>query len=170
MCRGPDSSTETGRLDDDSTGGAGATPEGDLKKLHFSLRNVIDHPAWLLLTFFCTFVLLFGSQIQDLWLPKSGDKAVDVIFTLAFITFSIDIIVRSIVDPIYFSCSLRKPNRFDRASVSDGFWTLGCNACSFFFWCDVIATLSLLYDISYINAAKQRPLTFVITLKDGFPV
>lgn len=41
--------------------------------------------------------MLFGSQIQELWLPKSWDTACDAVFTSSIVFLSLDIVFQSIV-------------------------------------------------------------------------
>lgn len=68
-----------------------------------ALRSLIKHGVWRYMTGFFVFVMLFGAPIQDLFLPASADIAVDVIFTLAFVTLMVDILIRCIVDKAYFA-------------------------------------------------------------------
>ena len=57
-------------------------------------------------------------------LPKGADTAISVILLIIFLLFGIEIVVQCIVKRNYF--------------------------CSFFFWMDLIGTVSLIFDISFI--------------------
>lgn len=74
-------------------------PDGKINALRYS----INHAVWRYTTGFFVFIMLFGAPIQDLFLPASADVAVDVIFTLAFVTLMVDILIRCIVDKAYFA-------------------------------------------------------------------
>ncbi len=71
-----------------------------------------------------TVFALFASDIQSAWLPSSVDFTFDVIQTLLFLLFTLEIVLASFAKKDYL-------------------W-------SFFFWLDVVATLTLLQDISFI--------------------
>ena len=142
-----------------------------------AMRCIIYNQLWSSTTFFFTLVMLFGSQIQDLWLPKSWDAASDTVFTMAFVILSVDVIIRSIVDPMYFSWSFKRERRPSHSTGVGGLWIHRCDDInkisvgSFMFWCDVIATLTFLYDISYINPIKRNQLEQGINLTQfGVPV
>lgn len=131
-----------------------------------ALRRLINHPVWTFSASFFIFVMLFGAPMQDLFLPASADVAVDVVFTLAFLTLSVDILIRCIVDRAYFA--------WDRVgtSLTPQKTCKWCNthAGSFMFWCDIVGTLTFIYDLSYINTLKTRPLRADVVLEDGSPV
>ena len=131
-----------------------------------ALRYVINHPVWTWTAGFFVFVMLFGAPIQDLFLPVSADLAVDVVFTFAFITLLVDILIRCIVDKAYFA--------WDRVgtSLTPQKTCKWCNphAGSFMFWCDMVGTLTFMYDLSYINTLRTEPMVADLTLENGFPV
>lgn len=119
------------------------------------LRSLINHPVWSYTSGFFVFVMLFGAPIQDLFLPPSADIAVDVIFTLAFVMLLVDILILCIVDEAYFAWNRVGTSLTPRKSFK---W---CNihAGSFMFWCDVVGTLTFIYDLSYINTGiRANPL------------
>lgn len=130
------------------------------------LRNIIGSSVWKGTSAFSVFVMLFGAPIQDLFLPMSWDVAVDVVFTIAFVTLIIDILILCIVDKAYFAC--------DRvgSSLTPQETCKWCNlhAASFMFWCDLVGTLSFIYDIPWMNPEKKRLMLAHLTLKDGVPV
>ncbi|KAL7538058.1 hypothetical protein ACHAXR_008250 [Thalassiosira sp. AJA248-18] len=138
-------------------------------KIH-ALRRMIGHQAWWGMTLLFILVLLFGPPVQDLWLPKAADTAMDVIYTLAFVVLGIDIIIRSTVDKSYFAWR-RKGTYFSHCNRC----TNSCKCCnmhagSFMFWFDTIAVMTILYKISYINPAMAEPHYLRVDLNElGFP-
>jgi hypothetical protein len=112
--------------------------------------------------------LLFGSPIQFLWIPKEGDTVFDVLYTIGLAVFILDMIFNLLVDPEYFGCNyfwrrVQQPHQPKR-------WTCG-GVGSFMFWCDVVSTLALCHDISYINQKEYEMLELNLKLnKYGIPV
>ena len=126
--------------------------------------KLINHRAWKSLFYCCSFIMLFGSQIQDLYFPKSWDKGTDLVFTLVFVFSSIDIFLHVITDPTYFTWGLNKRDR--NVGLCCGIY-IG----SFFFWCDVFATGTFLYEISYVTAKKRSVREVLLTLNNiGVPI
>ncbi|KAL7549881.1 hypothetical protein ACHAWF_013139 [Thalassiosira exigua] len=106
--RGTDQSSAAGSLggggsgehdDDERRGGSRCVGEERAQ----GLKRWLARPAWRVATLVLILVLLFGPPVQDIWLPKSADDAMDAIFSLSFLVLMVDIIVRSLVDPTYFS-------------------------------------------------------------------
>jgi len=140
-------------------------------------QRLINTKAWQAFIILFTIVLLFGAQIQDLWCPPSSDVAFDVIFTCAFVFLIVDVILRSAADPTYFILNLcgrdlrsphgeHSPNRVDALCGLRSIFQFG----SFMFWCDLLSTLSLLWDISYINPFRSSMLEVTIGIDDlGIP-
>jgi hypothetical protein len=121
------------------------------------MSRMIESPLWNVIIIFNTILLLFGSEVQDLWIPPHGDIVMNVFFTIALAVFSFDIIMRCFLDPSYMpwcGCAASKSS-------------LG----SFMWWCDVVSTLTLLYNISFINTNLLQMNTIEITLNQlGIPV
>ena len=98
--------------------------EKNEKKCLKKIETFVDSTA-VMITMTCfTVFALFASDIQAAWLPSSVDFSFDVIQVLLFFFFTLEIVLASIAKKDYL-------------------W-------SFFFWLDVVATLSLLQDISFI--------------------
>lgn len=77
---------------------------------------------------------------------------------LAFVAFGfcvMEIMLRIIAEPDYFHFGIAscQGNRFGHVSVGNDNHTT-CSFGSFLFWCDLISTGMILFDISWIN--KQR--------------
>lgn len=132
---------------------------------------VMTSPVWRFLMCCCILLLLFGAHIQNLWCDKAYDNVFDILYTVAFGVFCVDITLRILVVPGYIGCNFgslhrqyarwRKGRR--RTMYDDGSNTkfyIG----SFLFWCDIVSTLSMLYDISYINKLQTEVRTSDITL------
>jgi hypothetical protein len=72
-----------------------------------------------------TIYALFGDDIKVAALPKSADLAFNILNLMALVIFTVEILI---------SCKTRK----------DYF-------LSFFFWLDVLSTLSLILDLTWVN-------------------
>ena len=131
-----------------------------------ALRSLINHRVWTWTTGFFVVVMLFGAPIQDLFLPASADVTVDVVFTLAFITLLVDILIRCIVDKAYFAWDRVGTSLTPQANCK---W-FNMHAASFMFWCDIVGTLTFIYDLSYINVMMAIPMSIGLEVKDGISV
>mmetsp|Transcript_29728 Transcript_29728/g.59764 ORF Transcript_29728/g.59764 Transcript_29728/m.59764 type:complete len:1176 (-) Transcript_29728:21-3548(-) len=131
-----------------------------------ALRSLINHPVWTWTTGFFVVVMLFGAPIQDLFLPASADVTVDVVFTLAFITLLVDILIRCIVDKAYFAWDRVGTSLTPQANCK---W-FNMHAGSFMFWCDIVGTLTFIYDLSYINVLRAIPMSIGLEVKDGISI
>jgi hypothetical protein len=139
---------------------------------HDFLGRIIKSRSWKFILVVFTLLLLFGPQFRDLFIPKDGDTAMDIIFMVALVFFTLDILIRIDVEPNYFSFDLFC--RRQRPQASGDLGGMGCGSCrlgSFLFWCDVISTLTLLYEISFINHNHFDELEINIRLdRFGVPV
>ena len=140
---------------------------------------VMTSPVWRLLMALCILLLLFGSQVQNLWCDKDYDTVFDVLYTIALCIFCVDIVLRMLSVPGYvsFNCKPlynriakflgRTPRTRYHYYDDEPFIHIG----SFLFWCDVISTLTLLYEISYINKNQTEIRATDIRLDSyGIPV
>mmetsp|Transcript_22930 Transcript_22930/g.37765 ORF Transcript_22930/g.37765 Transcript_22930/m.37765 type:complete len:1179 (-) Transcript_22930:80-3616(-) len=135
-------------------------PDGKIN----ALISLINHAVWRYTTGFFVFVMLFGAPIQDLFLPASADVAVDVIFTLAFVTLMLDILIRCIVDKAYFAWDRVGTSLTPRKTCK----RFNTHCGSFMFWCDMVGTLTFIYDLSYINTLRAKPFFVYLEDKKGF--
>ena len=71
-----------------------------------------------------TIIALFANDIQMAWLPPGADLTYDIVQTIMFVLFCLEIIFTSLAKRTYIF--------------------------SFFFWLDIVATLSLIQDITFI--------------------
>lgn len=127
------------------------------------MTSIISSRFWNMVLVFFTILLLFGEQFQELFIPKEGDIVFDVLFTIALAVFFIDIILRCYVEPQFFGYCGKDSNE----NSTWGSFQLG----SFMFWCDLISSATLLYDISYINRSLFQINTIDIVLNSlGLPV
>ena len=131
-----------------------------------ALRSLIEHSVWTYITNFFVFVMLFGAPIQDLFLPVSADVTIDVIFTLAFAMLLVDVMLRCIVDKAYFAWNRIGTSLTPQNSCK---W-FNIHAGSFMFWCDIVGTLTFVYDLSYINQIKAESMIFGLEVRNGFQV
>jgi hypothetical protein len=125
--------------------------------------------AWKGMMTFFSLCLLFGSQIRHLWVPSSVDTACDIFSTITFSFFILDILMRSCVEPHYLNLNLWSTDRGQYGDTREKNFT--CVLGSFLFWCDLLSTVTLLYDISFINKAQYDVMDIQIELNEnGSPV
>ena len=136
-------------------------------KLLEYMRIVISSWGYGIPFLFFTVLLLFGEPVQYLWFPKQADVAFNYLYTFAFAFFVIDIAMRCYVSPQYFVFEVfgldyrhdaqgrRKP-RPPTGGIRSGWGGTFIKIGSFMFWCDVLSTLTLLYDISWINVGLEE--------------
>ena len=133
------------------------------------LYKVVRSPIWKGVIVVAMVLLLFGSSMQFIFFPKEADIIFDILYTVAFGVFIIDTIMNVIVNPEYFSFNMwcwskQMPEGQTTASRSFG---IG----SFMFWCDVVSSIAMLYDISYINEQQFKAPKIDIQLDQyGIPV
>lgn len=150
--------------------------------------------------FLCIMMMLFGSHVQNLWCDPQFDGVFDILFSLVFCLFLVDIGLRILVVPGYVSFKYKgvlntlygpvhwiktvggNTHGNNNKKGSRRYRNQGVveedpekwgkiNIGSFLFWCDVISTASLLYEISYINKSKNRIMELDIQLDPlGIPV
>ena len=136
--------------------------------------RLIHSIYWKVVMILFTVILLFGSPVQT-FLPKEVDLYFDIMYIVALGVFAFDMLVHLITDPDYFGfhplaillCMLgirRKPRRGRGRSGSSGSDKLGIG--SFKFWCDIISTAMLFYDIKYTNARNHREEYWHIDLNE----
>jgi hypothetical protein len=124
---------------------------------------ILSSKTWQILTIFFTTLLLFGMQLQQLWIPKKADIICDFLYIIALIFFVLDIILRSYTEQQYFEV-----NCYGKSTLGAlGNFQLG----SFMFWCDILSSTTLLYNISFINKMVFSIEQIQIELDSfGFPV
>ena len=97
---------------------------------------------------------------------------------LGFIFLIFDVLLRSVADPSYFVFtvgrrdfrSLDGESAFIRSDALCGLHTC-LQIGSFMFWCDLLSTLSLLWDISYIGRLRTAMVMADIKIDElGVPV
>jgi hypothetical protein len=124
---------------------------------------------------FFSVMVLFGSQIQHLWVAPAGDFAFDVLATITFAFFVLDMTIRIIAEPHYFQVGSSSTIGGGAYSGSGGGGGESSKDClvlgSFMFWCDLVSTGVILYDISYINKGHYGVVDVDIQLNEsGIPV
>lgn len=113
------------------------------------------------------FILLFGNPIQMLVIPSVADPAMDVLYTLVFVTFIVDMVFRATAVKGYFSFSsghIYKPSR--NWLMYAWQWLDSIRFPSFLFACDLFSTLTLLADISFTNPGNFQLKQVEIDLAD----
>lgn len=148
-------------------GGCISSPRFRLTALF--LKRCIKSLIWRGFSVLFSVFLLFGSQMRHLWVPESADQIFDIISIVAFAFFILDMMIRIMVEPNYFNFNVCVTNRTQFAENKES--SANCVLGSFIFWCDLISTATLLYDISFINKAQYQFTELHIELDaNGSPV
>lgn len=130
------------------------------------LSALITSRVWQIMLFFFTILLLFGPEFQELWAPKDADIVFDVLYSVALGAFALDIIIRCYTEPQYFEFNLCGKTTGDALAA----WG-SCRLGSFMFWCDLLSSATLLFNISFVNATAFQMKTIGIELdRFGLPV
>ena len=138
-----------------------------MKIIKLLMKKTIRSVVWKALLIIFSIYLLFGSQIRHLFIPSSMDAAFDIISLVVFGFFVLDMIIRMMIYPNYFSISCCNTSG---ANGGNDVQT-GCVLGSFVFWCDLVSTITLLYDISWINEGEYNVKEVKIQLNEfGSPV
>jgi len=140
--------------------------------LHDSIRSII----WFVLFSGFSVFLMFGPAIQSLIdTGTTGDLAFLYLRIIMFFFFSFDMLIRCVTEENYFVFQLfRRKDQHNptsalyRSNTGSGdsnksFFRFG----SFLFWCDFLSTISILYDISFINNHHFDPVLYEIHLTGG---
>ena len=135
-------------------------------------RRIIRSTPWkVLMTAFHIFIL-FGSQICHLWAPQDA-LIYDILALFTFSFCLLDIALRIIAEPSYFQFGISfdgVSNRLNRLGFNGGEGTNKASVGafgSFLFWCDIVSTGVILYDVSVINAPRYNTPNIEILLDAG---
>ena len=144
---------------------------------------VMTSPIWRFLMCLCILLLLFGSAVQNLWCNPKYDHVFDILYTVAFGIFIIDITLRILVVPGYIGLHYKTIWRkfanmccgccgcCNKKKADDNDWGRSLQFPSFLFWCDIVSTACILYEISFINKRQQEIVSQDIQLERyGLPV
>jgi hypothetical protein len=138
----------------------------------YRLHRCIRSRVWKALSIFFSVFLLFGSQIQHLCVPPGIDIVFDILDMITFCFFLVDMGFRTLAEPNYFHFHLCGTTRGSGAfgafeTTPTTTTTKDSSACefgSFVFWCDLVSTGVLLYDVSCINANHYDVVKVAIDL------
>ncbi len=111
------------------------------------MKRVLDSTFWTALIICLSLVLVFGGSFHSFF-PKATDPYFNILFIITIAILSVDIMMMCYVTPMYF---VFKPSmKLKKGSDETGCLCFSFEFGSFKFWFDVISTLSLLFEISYI--------------------
>jgi hypothetical protein len=149
-----------------------------LNRLHLLTKSVIWKTLFVIFSLF----LLFGAPIQYLAVDETGENVFEVLRTIMLAFFVMDMGVRCATEPDYFVCTfcgggsssalggLQVAGRHN-LMYADSKDSTPCAVGSFLFWCDLISTLAILYDLSYVNPNANGVWSVDIGLNsEGVPV
>lgn len=130
------------------------------------LYKVVRSPIWKGVILLAMVLLLFGSSMQFIFFPKEADIIFDILYTVAFAVFIIDTIMNVVVKPEYFMFNTCWNRQGEDGKITSSF-VIG----SYMFWCDVVSSFAMLYDIAYINDVEFKSPKIEIELDEsGVPV
>ena len=110
---------------DDSTNSQPNAPEAGQEKWRLALQRLLDHSSVVIFMTVITVYALFFDDIRMIFFMKPSDDVFFGISTMALFFFTLELVLASIAKPDeYF--------------------------LSFFFWLDLVSTLSLIPDIGWI--------------------
>jgi hypothetical protein len=130
---------------------------GIAERRRATFTAVLNSHAWNVVLVIFALILLFGEELRELFLPPGADNYVDAVFVLVFTFFVVDIAMRCDAEDHYF-------NRCRCTGCC-------CSSGSFLFWCDLLSTLTVFYDISWLNTTNFSEKNIIIELGAfGIPV
>jgi hypothetical protein len=93
-------------------------------KIKIFFEKILDNNIYIIFMMAITIFILFISDIQNGWLEKTVDKPIEIMQTIIFCFYFLEIIITSICKKGYIN--------------------------SFFFWLDILSTIYIIQDISFI--------------------
>eukprot|EP00947_MAST-08B_sp_MAST-8B-sp1_P000952 g952.t1 len=118
-------------------------------RVRLCLYDTLEAKTTSAILFAFSLYALFSEDIRLLGCPKEADLAFEVLSTIAFILFFLEMVINSVVDmerdPKYFKPSSQ--TWFERTCRYQGY-VLG-----FYFWLDLVAWLSLIFDMPWLLGA-----------------
>lgn len=114
--------------------------------LKFVLQTIIEHPVFVATMSVLTIWTLFSGDILLAACKKNADEGFVTITSIAFFLFLFEIIGVS----VYKSDYLHIPDFHRKLNETDYEYFMRCMEIgSFYFWLDIIATASLLFEVSH---------------------
>ena len=105
-------------------------------------KRLLDSATINVIMFFATIFVLFGDDVRLAFLDPTADDSYFAIASVVLFAFIIEIILQSVAKPEYLSLpKCQKPTTFREVLALLSFG-------SFYFWLDVIATASLVPEVS----------------------
>lgn len=95
-----------------------------LKKIRGKLENFVESNYVVVFFMVLTIFIMFIGDIQNGWLPATSDDAIDALQTVILVLFTIEIVITCFAKEGYLN--------------------------SFFFWLDVVSTVSIIQDIGFM--------------------
>ena len=152
------------------------------ERRHLERELLLHTTAYKFFLVCFSLILLFGAELQELFLPRQADGTMDVIYAVVFVCLLADIAMRIDAEDNYFSfqaccwikgcrCCCKNGNNNNNRRRSSGDSNNSNNGCcrfgSFLFWCDLCSTLTLLADMTWINKDRLGEKHYSIQL-DAF--
>ena len=141
------------------------------------LHAIDSSTMWKILIFLFTFILLFGSAFQE-FCPNEHHTAFDSLFMITLGFLLVDILINVFVRPKYFnfqtplicrtqSGSSHESNKSIDSVRKNNSFQIG----SLLFWFDLIGSLSILFEVQFINPSSDDSTRRYISVNDqGGPI
>lgn len=93
-------------------------------KIKKFFERILDNNIYIIFMMLVTILILFISDIQSGWLDKTVDNSIEIMQTIIFCLYTLEIIITTICKDGYIN--------------------------SFFFWLDILSTVYIIQDINFI--------------------
>jgi hypothetical protein len=122
-----------------------------------TVESILEHWAVITLMSIYTIWALFNDDIRLSGTDKDADLGFTIVISIGFFLFVIEIMAQVFCKPDYFL--VPKWERGDNEDFWEMWWRRA-QVGSFYFWMDVIATLSLVLEVTSSRQIIIYPLTF----------
>eukprot|EP01040_Poterioochromonas_malhamensis_P015105 gene15105-16847_t len=131
-------------------------PQSNVQKWKKSVEEFCEGSFWMAFMGLLTIWTLYQGDIRDAATGKEADLAFEVIISICFFLFSIEIFLQCFYKEGYLILPKWE------AENGDGFWTVWekrLSFGSFYFWMDIVATFTLIFDMDWmLDTATQQAL------------
>ena len=119
----------------------------DWLRAKVAIENFAESPFFVSLMAVLTIWALYNSDIKFAATDKEADLAFEVIISIAFFLFVLEIGMSCVYKPDYWWLPDWKPLEDEEWYET---WMRRCQVGSFYFWLDWLATLSLILEVRFL--------------------